>query len=94
MWGFFVGLGIGALQVFALRALIRMIMGTQMALGALLLLLKITAVVALLWLISTVSLTHLIWAAGGMFAGLVLGLVIVQWKQKRAGEHGKDDQDV
>jgi hypothetical protein len=90
MWGLFVGLGIGVLQVLALRALVRMIMGTQKALGALLLLLKIGAVVAILWLVSTVSLTHLIWAAGGMFAGLILGFVIVQLLQKRAGNDGKD----
>lgn len=90
MWGLFVGLVIGTLQVFALRALVNMIMGTRKALGVLLLLLKIAAVVALLWLVSTVSLAHLIWAAGGMLAGLILGSVTLQLTQKRAGNDGKD----
>lgn len=89
MWGLFVGLGIGVSQVLGLRLLVKMIMGTQKALGALLLMLKMAAVVAILWLVSTVSLTHLIWAAGGMLAGLILGAVIVQLLQKRAGKDGK-----
>ena len=92
MWGLFVGLGIGVAQVLALRALIKMIMGTQKALGALLLMFKITAIVAILWLVSTVSMTHLIWAGCGMFAGLIAGSVIVQLSQKRAGNDGKDHQ--
>ncbi len=83
-------MGIGVAQVFTLRALVKMIMGTQKALGALLLMLKIAAVVAILWLVSTVSLTHLIWAGVGMFAGLILGFVILQSSQKRAGNDGKD----
>lgn len=83
-------MGIGVAQVFALRALVKMIMGTQKALGALLLMLKIAAIVAILWLVSTVSLTHLIWAGVGMFAGLILGFVILQQTQKRAGNDGKD----
>lgn len=83
-------MGIGTLQVFALQALVKMIMGTRKVLGALLLLIKIAAVVALLWLVSTVSLAHLIWAASGMLAGLILASVIVQFTQKRAGNDGKD----
>jgi hypothetical protein len=93
MWGLIVGLGIGALQVFALRALIKMIMGTQRVLGVLLLMLKIAAVVALLWLVSTVSLMHLIWAAGGLFAGLILSSVILLLTQRRTGKDGKGHQD-
>ncbi len=87
-------MGIGVAQVFVLRALIGMIMGTKQTLGVLLLMLKIAAVVALLWLVSTVSLTHLIWAAGGMLAGLVLGLLAVQFLIRRAGKDGKDHQHV
>ncbi len=94
MWGFFVGLGIGTLQVIALRVLLGMIMGTHKVLGALLLMLKLAAIAALLWLISTVSLVHLIWAGCGMLAGLIIGSVIVLQLQKRAGKDRKDHGDA
>jgi len=94
MWGLFVGLGIGVLQVIALRALLGMIMGTQKALGALLLMLKFAAIAALLWLISTVSLMHLVWTAGGMLVGLIIGSAIVMQLQKRTGKDGKDHGDA
>jgi len=94
MWGLFVGLGIGVLQVIALRALLGMIMGTRKTLGMVLLMLKFAAIVALLWLISTVSLTHLIWTAGGMLAGLVISSVTVLQLRKRTGKDGKDHGDA
>ena len=94
MWGLFVGLGIGVLQVLALRALLKMIMGTHKVLGTLLLMLKLAVIAALLWLISTVSLTPLIWTAGGMLAGLVIGSVIVLQLQKRARKDGKGHGDA
>jgi len=94
MWSLFVGLGIGVLQIIALRALLGMIMGTRKALGALLLVLKFAGIAALLWLISTVSLMNLVWAAGGMLAGLIIGFVITQTLQKRTGKDGKDHGDA
>ncbi len=94
MWGLFVGLGIGVLQVFTLRALVKMIMGTRQVLGISLLMLKIAAVVAVLWLVSMVSLTHLIWAACGMLAGLILAFTVLQAARKRAGKDGKDHGDA
>jgi hypothetical protein len=94
MWSLFVGLGIGVMQIIALRALLGMIMGTHKALGALLLVLKFAGIAALLWLISTVSLMNLVWAAVGMLAGLVIGFVITQKLQKRTGKDGKDHGDA
>jgi hypothetical protein len=90
MWGLFVGLAIGIAQVFAMRALVKMIMGTQKVLGVLLLMLKFAAIVAVLWLVSTVSLNQLIWAAGGTLAGLLIGVAALQLMQKRAGKDGGD----
>jgi hypothetical protein len=90
MWGLFVGLGIGVAQVFAMRALIGMIMGTRKALGVLLLMLKIAAIAVLLWLVSTASLAALAWAAGGTLAGLILGFAAMQFLQQRTGKDGKD----
>ena len=94
MWGLFVGLAIGVAQMLAMRVLIKMIMGSHKALGMLLLLLKIAAIVAVLWLVSTVSMNHLIWAAGGMLAGLLVGFAILQQLLKRAGKDGKDQRDA
>lgn len=93
MWGLAVGIGIGVAQVFALKALVKMIMGKRKALGMLLLLLKIAVVVALLWLVGSISVTHLIWAAGGTLAGLIIGILILQMLQKRAGKDGDDRND-
>ncbi len=82
------------MQVIALKALLKMIMGAHKALGVLLLMLKIAAVVTMLWLIASDSAASLIWAAGGTFVGLVTGLVIVQAVQKRTGNDGKDQKDA
>ncbi len=102
MWGMFVGLVIGALQVVALGILSKMILGsntTAKLIGALLLMVKMALIVFVFYLISTISLMHLIWTAAGMLAGLILTLVIIQLrrriKQKAAGSHvdGKDNSD-
>jgi hypothetical protein len=102
MWGLFVGLVIGALQVVALGILSKMILGDNTSaklIGVLLLMVKVALIVFVLYLISTITLMHLIWTAAGMLAGLILTLMIMQVrrsaKSKTAGSHidGKDNSD-
>jgi len=87
------------LQVLALKYLGRMILGEKTSskfLGALLILLKIALIVLVLVLIAKVSLTHLLYTAGGMLAGIIAALVIMLLREaphkKAAGSHadGKD----
>ena len=94
MWGIFIGIVIGALQVVALTKLGGMIMGDGKVvfklLGAALLLIKMAAIVLILYLLSTVSLIHLIWAAGGILIGLTAtSLILVARRKKtdREDEH-------
>lgn len=85
MWGLFVGIAIGILQVLALNILGKMILGDNAAakmLGALLLMAKIAVIVFIFYLISTVSLTHVIWTAGGLFAGLIAALAFLSKRKK------------
>jgi hypothetical protein len=88
MWGLFIGIAIGAAQVFALSKVGGMIMGDGKTgfklLGAALLLIKMAAVVLVLYLLSTVSLTHLIWAAGGILVGLCIASVILILRRKKS----------
>lgn len=102
MWGLFVGVVIGALQVAALGILGKMILGDSISaklIGALLLMAKIAVIVFILYLIATVSLTHLIWTAAGMLAGLIIALVVTQMRRRtkkaEADSHtdGKDNSD-
>lgn len=74
MWGLFVGIAMGGLQMLAVNKLGRMIIGgspSAKLAGALLFIAKIAAIVTVLYLISTVSLEHLIWTAGGILLGLL-----------------------
>ncbi len=79
----------------ALRILSRMILGDNPSaklIGALLLMVKIAVIVLVLYLIATVSLIHLIWTAGGMLAGLVLALVVIQaGRRKKAAAVSRVD---
>ena len=102
MWGLFVGLAIGVLQVLALRILGRMILGEKLSakfIGAMLLLVKIVLIVLILVLIASVSLTHLLYTAGGMLAGMIVTLTIILLRKKPqkttagSGADGKDDSD-
>lgn len=102
MWGLFVGLAMGMLQVAALSALSRMILGGKPAarmLGALLLVVKIAVIVLILYLISTISLMHLIWTAVGILIGLMLASAAILIRRRKedagAGSHtdGKDNRD-
>lgn len=102
MWGLFVGLAIGALQVIALSILGRMILGEKLSakfIGAMLLLVKIAVIVVILVLIASVSLTHLLWTVGGMLVGMIMTLVVMVIRRKTqrtaAGSYadGKDDSN-
>ena len=99
MWGLIVGLAIGVLQVLALKYLGRMILGEKTSskfLGALLILLKIALIVLVLVLIAKVSLTHLLYTAGGMLAGIIAALVIMllhKAPQKKAAGCNADGKD-
>jgi cobalamin biosynthesis protein CobD/CbiB len=91
MWGLFVGIVIGVLQVIGLYTFGKMIFGENSKaklLGALLLLVKIALIILVLVLISTVSLTHVIWTAGGMLLGLIGTLAF-----KSMRHHNKDMKD-
>ena len=99
MWGILVGLVIGALQVLALRILGKMILGDKLAakaLGAVLLIVKIAVIVFILYLIANVSLTHLLWTAGGMLIGMIaaLAVIMIGGRAKAAAQgddNGKDN---
>jgi len=99
MWGLFVGLIIGALQVIALNKLGRMILGENISsklIGAALLLVKIALIVFILYLMASVSLTHLLWTMGGMLLGMTVTLVIVLKRreaQKSATGSSTDGKD-
>jgi|APSaa5957512622_1039677.scaffolds.fasta_scaffold214188_2 hypothetical protein len=88
MWGLFIGIAIGAAQVFALNKIGGMIMGDGKTgfklLGAALLLIKMAAIVLVLYLLSTVSLAHLIWAAGGILIGLITASIILVLRRKKS----------
>jgi hypothetical protein len=56
---------------------------TAKALGAFLLIIKMALIVLVIVLISTVSLTHVIWTAGGMFLGLMAALVFMNMRKRK-----------
>jgi len=95
MWGIFIGIAIGVLQVLALTKLGSMIMGDGKAvfklLGAALLLVKMAVVVLVLYLLSTVSPAHLIWAAGGILIGLIIASIILAARRKKTD---REDEHV
>ena len=86
MWGLFVGIIIGVLQVIGLYTFGKMIFGENnkaKVLGVVLLLVKIALIILVLVLISKVSLTHVIWTAGGMLLGLIATLVFKSMRQQK-----------
>ena len=89
MWGIFIGIAIGILQVLAIGMIGRLFVKNGYIvkmLSCILFLVKMAAIVAILYWISTISLTHLIWTAGGMLLGLVIAsafLLIRRNKQQR-----------
>ena len=91
MWGLFVGIAIGVLQIAALKKLGHMIVGGCAAiklLASVLFIIKIAVIVGILYLLSTVSMAHLIWAAGGMLLGLIAASVFLLKRQ-----HKTDGED-
>ena len=73
MWGLFIGVTIGVLQLLAVYKLGMMIFkgkSWERLAGGLLFLVKMAAIVFILYLMSTISLEHVIWTAGGMLLGL------------------------
>lgn len=89
MWGLFVGLAIGVLQVLALTILGKMILGDRASaklIGGLLLIAKMALIVLILYLISNISLTHVIFTAGGMLAGLTAALAFICLRRARGGK--------
>ena len=95
MWGIFVGIAIGAMQVLALKALVGIIMKSgsflKKLLALLLIIIKIAAIVFVLYLLSTVSLYHVIWAAGGMLIGLLAASASLMLRQKKTEKNEKLD---
>ncbi len=86
MWSLFVGICIGVLQVMGLYTFGKMILGDNSRtkiLGAFLLLVKMALIVFIIVLISTVSLTHVIWTAGGMLLGLITAFVLNNIRQRK-----------
>ena len=90
MWGLFVGIAIGLLQIAVLRKLGKIITGgsaVHKLLAGVLFIVKIAVIVAILYLLSTVSMAHLIWAAGGTLLGLVAASVfLLKRQQKKDGD--------
>ena len=95
MWGLFVGLAIGGLQVLTVVKLGGLVFGNKLLLsiaGIILFFLKMTAIVLILYLISTISLAHLIWTAGGMLAGLVAVSVYLLKRRRKHVEEGTTEE--
>lgn len=98
MWGLFVGMLIGGLQILAVSKLGRMMLEGRMPekiIGFALFLLKIGAIVAILYLIATVSLAHLVWTAGGILLGLLaVSLYMLKRRRRAVVKAGDDDVNV
>lgn len=86
MWGLFVGIVIGVLQVLGLRVFGKMLIGESIAAKALamvLIFIKIALIVFVIILISNVSIAHVIWTAGGMLLGLIATLVFFNMRKPK-----------
>jgi hypothetical protein len=90
MWGLFVGMLIGGLQIFTVNKLGRMMFEGEISekiIGLVLFMLKIGAIVLILYLISTVSLVHLVWTAGGMLLGLLSASLYMLKRRRRVNKN-------
>jgi hypothetical protein len=93
MWGLFVGIVIGGLQILAVNKLGRMLFDGRIPekiIAFVLFLLKIAAIIVILYFISTVSLEHLVWTAGGILLGL-LAVSLYMLKRRRSAAVNGDD---
>lgn len=81
---------IGVLQIFAVSKLGRMMFGgktSEKIIGFVLFILKMAAVIVILYFISTVSLESLVWTAGGVLSGLLAAsFYIVKRRRRGAAE--------
>lgn len=101
MWGLFVGMLIGGLQILAVNKLGRMLLEgnlSEKVVAFALFLLKIAAIVVILYFISTVSLEHLVWTAGGILLGLLAVSIYMLKRRKRVvtsvrGVNGNDSSN-
>jgi ABC-type lipoprotein release transport system permease subunit len=94
MWGLFVGIAIGVLQLLAVNKLGRMILAgkrSEKILGTVLFVAKMTVIVFILYIISTVSLEHVVWTAGGMLLGLTAGSVYILKRRRRTNGDDKSN---
>lgn len=94
MWGLFVGIAIGVLQLLAVNKLGRMILAGKKGekiLGTVLFVAKMAAIVFILYIISTVSLEHVVWTAGGMLLGLTAGSVYILKRRRRTNGDDKSN---
>lgn len=81
------GILIGGLQILAVNKLGRMMFEgrqSEKIIGFVLFLLKIGAIVAILYLIATASLVNLVWAAGGILLGLTAVSLYMLKRRRRA----------
>lgn len=72
-WGLFVGLVIGSLQLLAVNKLGKMILEGKVSakvIGGILFLIKMAVIILILYLMSAVALSLVIWTAVGMLIGL------------------------
>jgi hypothetical protein len=93
MWGLFVGMLIGGLQILAVNKLGRMMFdgkAYEKVIGFVLFMLKIGVIVAILYFISTVSLVHLVWTAGGILLGLLAASLYMLKRRRRFPVNGDD----
>ena len=98
MWGLFVGIALGIMQMALLRVLGNKILGDSApwvkALSVLLIMAKFALIVFVLYLLFTVSFAHLIWAASGMLIGLVLcSVFLIFWNKRSAGPGSSQTQE-
>ncbi len=80
--------------MLAVNKLGRMILGGktyEKLLGILLFIAKMAAIIVILYFISTVSLAHLIWTAGGMLLGLISGSFYILKRRRKNYGDGKND---
>ena len=89
------GMLIGGLQILAVNKLGRMMLegnNPEKIIGFVLFILKIGAIIVILYFISTVSLIHLIWTAGGILLGLLAVSLYILKRRRRVvnGDEGSN----
>jgi len=93
MWGVFVGIGLGLLQVLLLRKVVDWITSNKTS-GAMvavfITLIKLAIILGVLFLLALISLETMIWAAGGMLVVMIgLPIYLNKRQNKKIKEGGK-----